>query len=205
MGHVLVLANLKGGVGKTTTAMHLAAAAAQDGLRVLVVDADPQQSALAWAALAEDSGGVAFTVVAGKGRHAGTTARSMARDYDLTVVDTAPSEDSLASVRACMEVADLVIVPCSPTGLDVARVVRTVQLAEQVGVPTGVLVTKTSPRWVSHRELVEALSKLENVALLDAVVRFGVRVGETYGSTLRGSLGDYEAVWREIAAALKGT
>ena len=45
---IVALLNQKGGVGKTTLALHLAGAWAAQGLRVLVIDADPQGSALDW-------------------------------------------------------------------------------------------------------------------------------------------------------------
>ena len=49
---IIAIVNEKGGAGKTTTSMQLAAGLALEGLRVLVVDSDPQQTAMAWAAAA---------------------------------------------------------------------------------------------------------------------------------------------------------
>jgi chromosome partitioning protein len=86
---VMVVANQKGGVGKTTTTVNMAAALAQGGLRVLVVDLDPQ--------------GNASTALAIE-HHRGTPST-----YDA-IVDASPLVDI---VQPCPEVEGLFVVPAT--------------------------------------------------------------------------------------------
>lgn len=84
---VISIVHTKGGVGKTTSAIYLAAAAARQGLRVVVLDADPQGSALLWAQAAAAAGEpMPFTVLAADMRM--ITAPPTA---DLVLIDTPPA------------------------------------------------------------------------------------------------------------------
>lgn len=105
---VITVANIKGGVGKTTLATNVAVEGAKDGLRVLLVDADPQQSALAFRQFraADD---IAAIKPAGK---IGATLRPMRDSFDLAVIDVGGSESD--ALMEALGAAHLVLVPVEP-------------------------------------------------------------------------------------------
>lgn len=129
----IVVSNVKGGVGKTTTAVYLAAAAAERGDDpVLLVDADRQASSAEWIE-ARPLEGVEL-VEAPSER---TVARAMERHDGLVVVDTPPGDERI--VRAAIERADAVVIPTRAGGVEFSRVVATVEMVPS-GTPYGVVV-----------------------------------------------------------------
>ncbi len=126
----VAVANLKGGTAKTVTSYFLATALAGRG-RTLLVDCDPQGSALSWAEAAEAGGGrVPFEVVGLAVKDVHRRVRGLAGDYEHVVLDTPPGEISIA--RSAMLAADAVVVAVPPTDIDVDRVMATLELVAEV-------------------------------------------------------------------------
>jgi chromosome partitioning protein len=104
--------NQKGGVGKTTLSVNVAGYLAQQGHRVLLIDADKQGSASTWASLREDA---PFQVVSMARANMARDALKLAQDYTHTVIDGPPHAEEVA--RSCIVASDFVALPIEPSGL----------------------------------------------------------------------------------------
>lgn len=124
---IIGVLNQKGGVGKTTIAVNLAAAYAKAGQRVLLVDADPQGSSLAWSSARE--GKPLFTVVGMPKPTLHKDMPSIASDYDVVVIDGSPRVSELG--RAAIMASDLVVIPVQPSPYDVWASADTVKLIKE--------------------------------------------------------------------------
>ena len=130
----IVVTNLKGGVGKTTTTVYLAAVAAQRGhTPVVVVDADRQASAAEW--LEERPLDEVEVVEAPSER---TLARAMRADEGTVVVDLPPGDERL--VQSAIGAADAIVIPTRAGGVEFARVAYTLSLIPK-RTPHGIVVT----------------------------------------------------------------
>jgi chromosome partitioning protein len=128
----IVVANLKGGVGKTTTAVYLAAAAVARGHDpVLLIDADRQASSAVWL---EERPLDGVTVVEAPSER--TLVRSMKED-GLVVVDTPPGDDRL--VHAAIAAADSVVIPTRAGGVEFPRVAVTLEMIPS-RTPRGIVI-----------------------------------------------------------------
>jgi chromosome partitioning protein len=117
----------KGGAGKTTLAIHLAAAAAADGRVALIVDTEPQATVSRWSGWR--SGAEPEVIDCGA---PALLARKLAQaaelEAELVVIDTPPHADAMA--RQAAGLADLILVPCRPKAFDLAAIEATAELVQ---------------------------------------------------------------------------
>ncbi len=186
----IVITNLKGGVGKTTTAVYLSAVAVERGYDpVLLVDADRQASAAEWL---EERPVEGVTVVEAPSER--TLKREMNREEGVRIVDTPPGDERL--VQSAIAGADAVVIPTRAGGVEFARVAVTLGMIP-ARTPRGVVISAAR---LGTNDLDETIAwwKSENVPVWGVIPeRVGIAAGPE-ARLYRQGLEEYDAVFKRV-------
>ena len=183
---IISVLNQKGGVGKTTIAVHISAALARQGARVLLIDADPQGSALDWSASRQAE--PLFHVVGLPKANLHKEVPAHAENYDHIVIDGPPRVNELA--RSAILAADQIIIPVQPSPYDVWAADEIVTLIREAqtfkeDIRSAFVINRKIVNTAIGRDVKEALASYQ-LPVLDANVCQRVSFAESAatGSTV---------------------
>jgi len=131
----------KGGTGKTTLSVHLAVQGTAEGMRVLLLDIDPQASATAWWKRRREQ--QPELIQAGGADLKRILEQARSQSYDLVIVDTAPH--SSADSSACARLSDHVIIPTRPAILDLDAIGATTAIVSEISASCVIVLNACPP------------------------------------------------------------
>lgn len=193
---IITVAGFKGGVGKTTTAVHLACYFAKTSDKTLLVDGDPNRSSLSWS----KRGTLPFQVCDLM------SAAKASRGKEHVIVDTEahPDEDELAALA---EGCDLLVLPSTPDALALEALLATVDNLQNL-TSYGVVLTMVDSRKkgtaIQAKETLNRLSipvfkqMIRRLTAYEKAALVGVPVYETGDRFGRIAWGEYESLAKEI-------
>jgi chromosome partitioning protein len=153
----VTVANLKGGVGKSTVAIHLAVAAQRAGISTAIIDIDPdQQAAAKWGDSRSAERPPVLSAVYSRLPQA--IAEAERGGAELVFIDTPAFEQKI--LTASVRVADLVLVPARPTAQDIQYLAATTDTVAAHQRPTVVVLNQVEPRLPETEQARAVVTKL---------------------------------------------
>ena len=192
---IIAITALKGGVGKTTTAIHLAAYL-QTKAPTLLIDADRNRSALVWSK--EEK--LPFMVASQAGSH------NLIRKYEHIVIDmkARPEGDD---IKDLVQGSDFIILPTTPNHLDLDATLKAVDILQPLNAKYKILLTRVDSRTINGRDAKKFLEEAKlplfktEIPLLVAFERSpsrGVIIRDYPDPRAKMAWSRYKAVGKEI-------
>ncbi len=184
---IFALTGQKGGVGKSTVAISLAAEFLHRGHGVLLVDADPQGTARTWGDVASEAGHPLPTIVAmGATMHRPDQLARAAQGYDTVVIDCPPRHGEIQ--RSALMVADVALLPCGPSAADAWALTTSVELVQEArtlrpGLCACVVITRKQGRTTLGRSARDLLVE-GGLPVLKTELGYRVAFAEALGAGL---------------------
>lgn len=179
-GRIITVAQQKGGSGKTTLTVNLAVALRRQGLRVAVLDTDPQGSLGRWFMERVDRMGddeaLEFTTSSAWG--ASYEAEKLKKRFDMVLIDTPPKIES--DLRPALRVADLVLVPVASSQVDLWATEGVLDLAAREHRPVLIVLNRVRPNTRLGAEIAAGAAAL-GVEVARAQIAHRVAYAETLG------------------------
>ncbi len=205
---VITLASQKGGCGKSSLAISCAVLAARNAQRVLLIDADPQRTAIQWCT---DRNGSPPEVREIPGADLEKRLSLIARErFDFVIIDTPGQDHSL--VATAIRNSAFTLIPCRPTTPDIQAMTATSTVARNFKRPYAFVLEQVLPtRGTRADEAAAALAEMGAVA----PIRISHRIAWQDAYTAGQGISEYEpkgpaareleALWRWLNARLKGS
>jgi chromosome partitioning protein len=197
---ILAFVNLKPGTGKTTSAVWLAHAFHERGLPVLLVDADPAASALEWSDLAD---GFPFRIVGMPSKEIHRRVPELARPGEVVVIDAPQMEDHKGIARSVLRLADELIIPVAPHGIEINRMapvadeIEDIQPLRDRPARVSVLINRINRSSTTHIETREDLTE-DGWHVLTMMIPFVNRYSQSFGLPVVARATEFEALAEEL-------
>lgn len=195
---IVVVAAVKGGVGKTTSSIYLAALGA-NRRPATIVDADPQAAAAEWVEFSDDERLEKVNVIEAPTDRLLSRALDRLGGEDLVVVDTPPAHDRL--LGKIVERADVVLIPTRVGGIEAPRVEAVLAMVP-AGTPVGLVIASARTFTRDYQDALAAYAEARVPVWGTIPERVGIAAGPAR-PLFEDGLEAYKKVWRRVQTAAR--